>query len=423
MPNITKRGRRSFHDDDYPGAPKVLFVGWPNSPHTHSWINLLQDTPVNVRLFGLPTIPPHDWPVRTYMTAWVTGHNEANRYFIGTRSGRTRFIDRIAGAILRHFRASEADSIELSLRKVINAWKPNVIHTLGFDPASYLFLRVRPQLTWKQGQWVAQARGGPDLYLFRYKDDLRPQMEKVIQSCDRFIADNQWNYEFAESLGLQSCQKTPFGIVSGTGGTDIEAFGKGADMPPSKRERLIYMPKCYDTMAVRGHSALEGLRLAWPHIQPCRVKLSWITQPDFQPWVRACLGEDILKHCTLHEEVIPREASLQALREARVLYAPSVLDGVPNSMLEGMACGAFPIVSPLESIDGVVEHEKHVLFARNLYPEEQATALVRAMNDDELVDRAAEANKIRVRELSDRNRVRETALTFYPEMAKLGGWV
>lgn len=413
-----------FHDDDFPKGPRILFIGWPNSPHTHSWIELLQGEKLNVRLFGLPSVPPADWPVKTYMTTWVAGQNKAIRCFMTTEARRfwSKFTEKFGNGVLRWLHRPENDVIAASLKKIINTWKPHVLHTLGFDPASYILLSIRDQLTWKHAQWVAQARGGPDLYLFRFRNDLRPLMERVIKTCDRFIADNQWNYDFASSLGLKEEQKTAFGIVSGTGGMDIERFGKGADTPPSQRNRLIYMPKCYDNMAVRGHSALEGLRLAWPHIQPCRVKCSWITQAEFRPWVRACLGEDILQHCILHEKVLPKEESIQAMREARVLYAPSVLDGIPNSMLEAMACGAFPIVSPLEGVAGVVEQEKNVLFARNLYPEELAEALIRAMNDDELVDKAAERNRTLVKELADRNRVKSIAKQFYPELARLGGW-
>ena len=57
-----------FEEDSYPGEPKILFIGIPYSPHTHSWINLLEDTRFNVRLFsGSDGYPPEDWNVRTYL--------------------------------------------------------------------------------------------------------------------------------------------------------------------------------------------------------------------------------------------------------------------------------------------------------------------------------------------------------------------
>ena len=86
-----------FHDDDFPGAPRILFVGWPNSPHTHSWIELLQGEKLNVRLFGLPTVPPADWPVKTYMTTWVAGQNKATRCFMTNTNKLVYYYDGCTG--------------------------------------------------------------------------------------------------------------------------------------------------------------------------------------------------------------------------------------------------------------------------------------------------------------------------------------
>ena len=95
------------------------------------------------------------------------------------------------------------------------------------------------------------------------------------------------------------------------------------------------------------------------------------------------------------------------------MLIPSLSDGIPNSLYEAMGCGTFPIVSPLETITPVVKNEENVLFARNLYPEEIATALVRAMNDDALVDRAAEKNLDRVYQLADRKIIQKQVINFY----------
>ena len=92
--------------------------------------------------------------------------------------------------------------------------------------------------------------------------------------------------------------------------------------------------------------------------------------------------------------------------KSRVVLAPSVVDGIPNILFEAMATGAFPIVSPLETITTVVNDEENVLFARNLYPTEIADALIRASTHDHLVDSAAQKNLILVRKMADRKVIR-----------------
>jgi glycosyltransferase involved in cell wall biosynthesis len=108
---------------------------------------------------------------------------------------------------------------------------------------------------------------------------------------------------------------------------------------------------------------------------------------------------------------------MDLMLQARVMLAPSLIDGTPNVMFEAMAAGAFPILSPLDTITGLVEQGRNVLFARNLYPEEIAEALIRAMSDDELVNRAAELNLELVGRLANRKEIRPRVVHFYESMA------
>jgi glycosyltransferase involved in cell wall biosynthesis len=87
-------------------------------------------------------------------------------------------------------------------------------------------------------------------------------------------------------------------------------------------------------------------------------------------------------------------------------------------MYEAMAVGTFPIVSPLKTISSVVEAEKHVLFARNLYPEEIAEALTRAMTEDALVDTAAKNNLELVKKVADRAAIRERVIQYYDTLMR-----
>jgi hypothetical protein len=104
--------------------------------------------------------------------------------------------------------------------------------------------------------------------------------------------------------------------------------------------------------------------------------------------------------------------------QSRVLLSPSLVDGTPNSMFEAMACGAFPIVSPLATITPIVSDRENVLFARNLYQEEIAQALVKAMTDDGLVDAAAERNLELVNRIADRAEIGPRVIAYYEGLWK-----
>jgi hypothetical protein len=82
-----------------------------------------------------------------------------------------------------------------------------------------------------------------------------------------------------------------------------------------------------------------------------------------------------------------------------------------------MASGALPIVSPLDTLTDIVEDGTHVLFARNLYPNEIAAALVSAMTNADLMRRITAANILRVAELAARSQIARRVSAFYRNLA------
>jgi glycosyltransferase involved in cell wall biosynthesis len=406
--HLKSTNHSTFDLDDYPNGPRILFVGWPESSHTHSWIDLVQDSPVNARLFALPSaIPPANWPVKTYVTIDVADDLDPTI--------RQKILGNPPGDV------PQPVSIERSLADVVFRWRPHIIHTLGLDAASYLFDRTRkahPEIM-GIGRWVVQVRGGPDLALHQHDPGHRPRIESIFAHCDHLIADNVINYEDAVRLGLNRKKiETPgIGVVSGPGGVDVEHLRATWSQLPSERPRTILWPKTYETISSKALPVFEAIRLAWDRIAPVTFEMLWLVQSDVQIWFNKSMPDHIKAACNVHGR-LDREQVLAMLPRARVMLAPSLTDGIPNSMMEAMALGAFPIVSPLDTITPVVKNEENVLFARNLYPDEIANALVRAMEDDVLVDRAAERNVSKVNDLANRSRVKTNVVNYYMELAE-----
>ncbi len=435
----------TFESDDLPGKPRVLFIGWPESSHSHAWIDLLEGA-FNTRLFSLPSSePPVAWNVRTYLTAREIPRRD-------TASRRTVFPPHPGTVSHLSFLASEAKqkgllngrsetlvdgglkllgrlpglgryptTIEQALASVIRTWRPDILHTLGIEPASFFYARTRKQFGLEGiGRWIVQARGGPDLAILPYAADVRALITECLALCDHFICDNMQNYENAARLGLDGRKSVSpgMGVVSGCGGIDIGALRQRWTLMPSQRERVIVWPKAYETYTAKAMPVFEAIVKVWDKIQPCRIEMLWMTQPEVRLWYEKFFPDHIKAACPAHYR-LSREETLAHIARARVMLAPSISDGIPNTMMEAMALGAAPIVSPLDTITPVVENDQHVLFARNLYPDDIAAALVRMMTDDALVDRLATNNLVRIRELADREAVRARALEYYATVAEL----
>lgn len=440
---------REFERDTYPGRPKILFIGSPYSTHTHAWIDLLSGANLNVRLFSVGDgCPPPIWKVKTYLTApyLPEGLDPATRVCLfpapeeykhyGSRGGQAlRIAKLMCGSFHRIFSstsrkeskreirrvgwigfAAKVPSQERWLAQIIRKWQPDIIQTLGLDPAALFYFSVCQDFELGGiGTWILQLRGGSDLSLSHLDPEAVDRIAPVLRSCDQLISDNRVNFQFAREMGVKEEQISPISPVPGTGGIDVEPLRRRWDGPPSARERIIVWPKTYECPWSKALPVFEALKLAWKRIKPCTIYMLTVN-PEAKMWFFT-LPEEIRKNCRTFTG-IPREEVISLMTRSRVMLAPSLVDGVPNSLYEAMACGSFPIVSPLETITPIVENGKNVLFARNLYPEEIADSLVRAMTDDRLVDDAAKLNVEIVTKLANRHEIERRVLDYYEELAR-----
>jgi glycosyltransferase involved in cell wall biosynthesis len=431
-----------FESDPYPGRPKILFVGAGGSTHTHAWIDLLSASSFNVRLFALPEggIPPVTWITRTYLPqdtyllppeldpstrkALQPFPEEAQR-----RAKQPAFwlYMKAAKALNRLGQIASFPTVDYDqnfvtlitsqqkwLQQIINDWQPDIVHLLGLESAGQFFYQSYRQYPFRKTRWVLQLRGGSDLFFNRLIPEAIAKIQPVLQNCDRILTDNKQNIQFLHEMGVRDNQLSLLIPVPGTGGVDLDRL-KSIRTIEASRSREIVFPKAYELPWSTCLPVFEALQICWEDISPCRFHILNVT-PEIQKWfytLPLCIRES----CVLHDR-IPREDFLMLLANARVLLIPSLVDGVPNSLYEAMSVGTLPIVSPLETIRSVVQNEKNVLFARNLYPQEIAGALTLAMTNDALVDRMAETNLELVREIADRTVIGKKVLEFYENLMR-----
>jgi hypothetical protein len=405
---------QGFNSDPFPGRPRILFIGLGENSHTHSWIDLLQGTEFNVRLFSMPTgSPPDDWPIRTYVTCYHGPRVRTNtRTPLYPANSVSRFVKRQTA---RAFGMGDVESLAGRwLAKILQEWRPDIIHTLGIEQGGEFFLHVRRRFGLENiGKWVLQTRGGSDLALTHLNPERRKQLADILGSCDQMISDNEENYRIARALGVREDQRASIAPLPGTGGIDVESLRKMWQGPTSSR-RVIVCPKAYDSPWGKVLPTFEALKLVWEKLEPCEIHLlSMTTESKMWFW---SLPEKIRRSCVPRERVSRAEV-LELLPKARVMLAPTLIDGVPNSLYEAMASGAFPILSPIETILSVVKNEENVLFARNLYPHEIADALARAMTDDTFVDVASQKNLELVSRIAARDLIRPRVIEFYEWLA------
>ena len=402
--------RSLFEQDDYPGQPRILFVGLGHSSHTHAWIDLLNETNLNVRIFCTTTdAPPPDWKIKTYVLGGPASKADRSRrkYLWEEAPVSYRIRRRAARARGRQF--PDAWPINDWFSAVVRNWRPQIVHTLGLDAARFYY-PFRERCSDGGPKWILQTRGGSDLQLAHLDPALRSGIENLLRACDQLLSDNTLNYRIARELGVREDQLAKLGTAPGTGGVVIER-----EWPARTSDRrLIVWPKAFEAPWSKSLPVLEAFKLCAEKLNPFQVEmLATCPETKMHFWA---LPEALRRNFTIRER-IPRHDALRLIRQARVVLSPSLVDGVPNVMYEAMASGAVPIVSPLESIKPLVRHAENVLFARNLYPEEIAAALERAMTDDALVESIAAKNLELVHQIADREVIRRRVIDYYRALA------
>ncbi len=364
---------------------KILIIALAQSSHTQSWLELIDENQFEVKLFGI-------------------SNSSISQNFLWLR-----IIKRLI------YRVDEFYGCRLEnwwLKRIIKKWQPNIVHTLGLEPATINFLIIHKKIKNScKYKWIVTIRGGSDLELERFDLQKQPIFRQIFTNCDSVFADNKITYSYAYELGLDKNKKPPLEFTPGTGGMDIEKLSKLRKIKTSKL-RIILWPKACEGIYSKGLPVLEAIKMVWTKIKPCQIIMTAVT-PDFQLWL-AALPLEIRKNIKIYDR-IPRANLLKLMAKARVVLLPSLIDGIPNSLYEAMACKTFPIVSPLETIQTVVTKE-NVLFARNLYPNEIASVLEKVMTDDVLVDKVVINNLSLVKKVADKKKIGQKVNDYYREI-------
>ena len=113
---------------------------------------------------------------------------------------------------------------------------------------------------------------------------------------------------------------------------------------------------------------------------------------------------------------LPREHMAELFRLASVVVSPSLYDGTPNTLLEAMACGCFPVSGDIESVREWITDGENGLLCDPTSPGSIANAIMRAVADEKMRKEAREHN---IRLISDRaeyGKVMQQAEAFYAEI-------
>lgn len=295
-------------------------------------------------------------------------------------------------------------------RMLIQEIKPDLVHAMRIP-----FEGILAALA-VEGVPLLLSTWGNDLTLFAKRYPLIKWLtRKALQRADALHSDTLRDIRLATSLGFD--RDKPSITLPGAGGVRLDIFYPGSqnnellhqlDIPP--RAPVVVYPRRLRP----GSVCAEQFFAAIPMVLEREPRAVFVC-----PGLRGCSEpEDWIRKFGIREAVrlLPEIGSSQMadlFRLAHVTVSPSIHDGTPNTLVEAMACGCFPVAGDIESIREWITDGVNGLLCDPTDPESLAQAIVRALSDAELRCRAAEYNLKLIAERAEYGKGMAQAEAFY----------
>jgi glycosyltransferase involved in cell wall biosynthesis len=308
------------------------------------------------------------------------------------------------------------------LRGILGTLEIDLLHALRIPYEGMLAAEANPQAPLILSVWgndfTLHARSTPWMHWLT---------QRAVTRANGLHADCQRDVRLARDWGFEESLSTL--VVPGSGGLDRAVFHRGAAnldrLKPELKAHLYTLSS--DTPVVinpRGfrayvrndaffqsipyilHEFPEAKFLA-PSMMGEKTALQWLTRLGIE-------GSVILL-----PRLTPQEMAVM-YRLSQIMVSPSEHDGTPNTFLEAIACGCYPVVGDLESLREWVEHGVNGSLINPANPVALAEAVVKSLRDPQLRSEAYERNRALIDERAERTRVGEKLDHFYREVSARG---
>jgi len=265
------------------------------------------------------------------------------------------------------------------LRAFIEEVKPDLIHAMRIP---------------YEGMLAADAYMGVPLIVSIWGNDftlhgpstpmMRHYTRWTMEVVDALHADCHRDIRLAREWGFG--EKKPDFVAPGNGGIRTDVF-----YPPKQlvEEPVILNPRGI-RQYVRNDSFFQAIPLVLKkHPNAKFMCTSMAGEAQAIQWTKDLK----IEHAVELLAPIPNTEMANVYRRAQILVSPSIHDGTPNTLLEGMACGCFPTAGDLESIrEWITPNENGSLFD-STDPSSIADAIIQAIENKNLRNKAAGLNQ------------------------------
>jgi glycosyltransferase involved in cell wall biosynthesis len=375
---------------------KLLFVADGRSPIAQNWIRYFVERGDEVFLASTFACQL-DFPVRELeLTPVAFSSMKKVDQHPGTAPARTV---KLRTAIRQWFGPVTIRNASARLREFIQRVKPDLVHAMRIP---------------YEGMLAADAYTGIPLIISTWGNDftlhgpstsmMKHYTRWTMQVADALHTDCQRDIRLANEWGFGI--KKPSLVVPGNGGIRGNIF-----YPPTMPvgQPVIINPRGFRPY-VRNDVFFKAIPLVLTKYPNAKFIFALMAgEPQVEKWIQE-------KKVGNAVELLPpfsHDQMADVFRRAQIVASPSIHDGTPNSLLEGIACGCFPVAGDLESIhEWITPGENGFLFDPN-DENSTASALMAAIENDSLREKSATLNRRMIADRAEYNQNMKRAEQFY----------
>lgn len=380
---------------------RILFVADGRSPTALSWIEHFTGSEQHevhlVSTFACePALKLASLHIVPVAFSGAAGRGSAGRSLRGVPTGLRTTLRNWVGTFT-------LPAAGRRLADLIDAIQPDLVHAMRIPYEGMLAASAESKIPLLVSVW------GNDFTLHaRSNPFMAAATRRVLQRADGLHTDTQRDQRLACEWSFDGAK--PALVVPGNGGVRAGVFYPPTSAPLELR---VINPRGIRAY-VRNDSFFRSIPLILERMPDVMFDCPAMQgEPEAERQVRA-LG---IESCV---RLLPRLSAselAEAFHRAQVMVSPSTHDGTPNSLLEAMACGVFPVCGDLDSIREWIRDGENGLLVDPASPRALADAALRALHDVQLRAKAAEINMQLVAERADYAQNMKRVETFYQSLA------
>jgi glycosyltransferase involved in cell wall biosynthesis len=287
--------------------------------------------------------------------------------------------------------------------------KPDVVHSFALQISCIPILGVmqrHPELKWIYSSW------GSDMY---YSEEIginKSIMKICLERIDFLITDCKRDYEIAKQKGFN---KIYLGDFPGNGGVDFNE----QNIESNLKNRNIIIIKAFNDKIGKGINIVKAINNVYQLTDFELVIFG--ADKEVEDYIYSSIFFSKLNFKVYNKNnYIPNEELLEIMGKSYIYIGNSYSDGLPNTLIEAMGMGAFPIQSnPGGVTSEIIEHAKNGLLISNPDDVNEIESLIKiALINKKMINDAFLANYNIVKARFDRNKIKPKILTMYEKIIK-----